>query len=71
MRLNQHTKELAYNILKTTKTLFILDNCDDLIKNNKQKFEQTLNDLSLNTPAKFIIISHEKHDLKVGQGPVL
>ena len=58
-------------MLKSNKTLFILDNCDDLIKNNKSKFESILNDLSLNTPSKFIIVSHEKHDLKLGQGQVM
>lgn len=66
MRLGYHTKEVAYSHLKDKKTLFILDNCDDLIKNNKFKFETTINDLAHNTTAKFLIISHEKYDLKLG-----
>jgi len=68
MRLGQHTKELAFSMLKGGRTLFILDNCDDLIKNNKSKFESTLNELAANTSSKFILISREKHDLKLGIG---
>ncbi|EAS04919.2 AAA family ATPase (macronuclear) [Tetrahymena thermophila SB210] len=70
MRLGYHTKEVAYSHLKDKKVLFILDNCDDLIKNNRFKFETTINELAQNTTAKFLIISHEKFDLKLGQGQI-
>ncbi|KAL4481100.1 hypothetical protein ABPG72_015055 [Tetrahymena utriculariae] len=70
MRLGYHTKEVAFSHLKDKKVLFILDNCDDLIKNNRFKFETTINELAQNTTAKFLIISHEKFDLKLGQGQI-
>ncbi|KAL4434528.1 hypothetical protein ABPG74_007312 [Tetrahymena malaccensis] len=70
MRLGYHTKEVAFSHLKDKKVLFILDNCDDLIKNNRFKFETTINELAQNTTAKFLIISHEKFELKLGQGQI-
>lgn len=66
MRLGLHTKEMAFASLRNSKTLFILDNCDDLILHNKVKFETILNELAMNSPAKFILIAHNKHDLKLG-----
>ena len=44
MRGNQISKDIIYTKYKTSKVLFILDNCDDLIKYNKEKFEQILNE---------------------------
>lgn len=35
---------------------------------NKGKFEDTLNDLVQHTPAKFIIITREKFELRLGAG---